>query len=77
MVAAKREETEALEARYGSVDIEDAIDCESVPLTLGSLKVGVREGSRGSIGEAFGDVMKAAEWAVTEKEEFRLVALQL
>lgn len=37
-VEAKREETEALEARYGRVDTEDAKDCESTdPLTFGSL----------------------------------------
>jgi len=37
-VDAKRDETEALEFRYGSVDIEEDIDCEyKDPRSFGSL----------------------------------------
>jgi hypothetical protein len=60
-VEAKREDTEALVARYGRVDIEEAIDMESAPLVFGSLKDGVLEASGGSKGEAFGGVMNTRE----------------
>lgn len=44
-VEANSEETEALDVRYGRVDIEEARDCVSVRRVLGSLREGVREGS--------------------------------
>lgn len=47
-VDAKREETDALDARYGSVDVEDIIDWVSAePRTLGILKEEVAAGSKG------------------------------
>ena len=59
-VDANKEETEALEFRYGRVDIEEAIDCVSrEPRSLGSLKEEEPGGSAGSRGEALlEDVMK-------------------
>jgi hypothetical protein len=58
-VDAKREETEAFEVRYGSVDIEDAIDCGSDALILGNLSEEELDGGSGdSKGEALGGVMK-------------------
>src|SRR6187402_3491429 len=67
-VDAKREETDALDARYGNVDIEDAIDCVSVePLIFGSLnEEGPVGGSGGSKGEALLEgVMKTNEGSST------------
>lgn len=58
-VEAKREETEAFEVRYGSVDIEDAIDCGSEPLIFGNLNEEAPSGGSGdSKGEALGGGMK-------------------
>jgi hypothetical protein len=58
-VDAKREETEAFEVRYGSVDIEDAIDCGSDALSFGNLSEEELDGGSGdSKGEALGGVMK-------------------
>jgi hypothetical protein len=59
-VDAKRDETEALEFRYGSVDMEEDIDCVSrEPRSLGSLNEEEPGGSVGSKAEALlGDVMK-------------------
>lgn len=52
-VDAKRDETEAFEFRYGSVDIEEDIDCESKdPRSFGSLNEEEPGGSAGSKGEA-------------------------
>ena len=62
-VDAKRDETEAFEARYGREDIEEAIDWLS--LGLGSLNAGgaLVGGAGGSNGEALlGGVMKDVEW---------------
>jgi hypothetical protein len=56
-VEAKREDTDAFEARYGKLDVEEAIERGSPPLILGSLKDGVLEGLGRSMGGAFGDVM--------------------
>jgi hypothetical protein len=61
-VDAKRDETEAFEARYGREDIEEAIDWLS--LVLGSLNAGgaLVGGAGGSNGEALlGGVMKDVE----------------
>lgn len=61
---AKREETEALDVRYGKLDVDAAIDWGSGPLlVLSSLKDGVRAGSGLSKGDAFEDVMKTNERA--------------
>jgi hypothetical protein len=62
-VDANREETEALEFRYGSVDTEDAIDCVSMePRSFGSLNEEEPGGSAGSKAEALlGDVMKISD----------------
>ena len=59
-VDANRDETEVLDCRYGSVDIEDAIDCVSMePRSFGSLKEEEPGGSAGSKAEALlGGVMK-------------------
>jgi len=53
-VEANREDTEAFELRYRSVDIEEVIDCESIePLIFGNLNgEGPGAGSGGSKGEA-------------------------
>jgi hypothetical protein len=67
-VEAKREDTDALEARYGKVDIEFAIDWPSAPLTLGSLKEGGLEESGVSKGEALLVVMKTSECAVENQK---------
>lgn len=57
-VEANREDTEAFDALYGNVEIEDAIEMSPV-LVLGSLKEGVLEGSGDSMGETLLVVMKA------------------
>ena len=76
-VDAKREETEALEARYGNVDIEDAIDRESIdPLTFDNLKDEGAGGSGGSKVETLlGGVMKRAGDSSTSTQEVYVVAL--
>ena len=51
-VEANKEETEGFEGRYGSVDVEDAIEGASPDLVLGSLREGVLDGSGDSDGEA-------------------------
>jgi len=56
-VEAKREETDAFDARYGRVDIEFAIDRTSAPLVFGSLKEGAFEEPGVSKGEALLVVM--------------------
>ena len=59
-VDANRDETEAFEFRYGSVDIEEAIDWVSgEPRSLGNLNEEEPGGSAGSKAEALlGGVMK-------------------
>lgn len=52
VVEANKEETEEFDGRYGSVDIEDAIEGVSPVLVLGSLREGVLEGSGDSNGDA-------------------------
>ena len=62
-VDAKRDETEAFEARYGSEDMDEAIDWLS--LVFGSLNAGgaLVSGAGGSNSEALvGGVMKDSEW---------------
>jgi hypothetical protein len=69
-VEAKREETEAFEVRYGSVDIEDAIDCGSNPLIFGNLNGEEPNGGSGdSKGAALGGVMKTNRWSSAGVED--------
>jgi hypothetical protein len=63
-VEAKREDTDAFDVRYGSVEIEDAMESASAVLVLGSLKEGVLAASRDSRGEALLVVMEANKSAV-------------
>jgi hypothetical protein len=52
-VAANSDETEAFECRYGSVDIDEDMDCVSrEPLSFGSLNEEEPGGSAGSKGES-------------------------
>lgn len=62
-VEANRDETEAFEFRYGSVDIEEDIDCMSIePRSFGSLKEEEPGGSAGSKAEAWLEgVMKISD----------------
>ena len=59
-VEAKREETEPLDVRYGSVDIEEAKEGPpSLCRALGRRREGVWEESGVDIGESLGGVIKA------------------
>ena len=73
-VDANREDMDALDARYGRVAIEEAM--ESASLVFGSLRAGALEGSRNSMSEALLVVMKASGCSADDQKE-RIVALTL